>query len=209
MHTVRCNNRLGSFFKFPTCVLQMRQLEESLDRLNGRLQDGSRLKKRGSDVEGQRGPQVSRAAGYARKTRGKEKTRCSSHRAGGSIKRPDTVAPSSTQHCAAAPSEACVDTWADAHSSDDMKHYARPDTRLVRTKGSMQGGHTRADMNLPQWETGPGLLTLQDAHSLWRHIIAAGMMATFGSAAVGSFSGWDAVGTHRRKNKLVGRKPGS
>lgn len=190
-------------------ALQMRQLEESLQRLNGRLQSGRQVWKRSSAVGQARPcrPPIPRTSGYARKTRGKHASRSSPHREGRVFKRPDKARPLSPKEYAAPIREGCVERWeGPVHSVDGyVKQQGSSEARLIRVKGSMQNQHSRADMNMPQWEPAPGLPTPQEAHTLWRHIITAGMMATFGSGAGGSLGGWDAMALPRRKTPVASK----
>jgi hypothetical protein len=191
-------------------LLQMRQLEESLERLNGRLQSGRLSSRKPGYSTGHirpYQPYVSRTAGYAQKTRVKQALRSSPHKEGPPcpLKQPDKMQSAGQQK-----HTTCTgfDRWEDAHSVDYfVKHDVSPDGRLVRTKGGTQSRHSRAGFNVMQCKPAPGLPTPQEAQKLWRHIITAGMMATFGTAAVPDrLGGWDSLALLGRRSN-VGAEP--
>ena len=96
-------------------------------------------------------------------------------------------------------------SWGDATQLECGygKCEASPEARLVRTT-SARSRPTRMDMDVHT----SGLPTSQEAHRLWRHIITAGMVATFGSGAANSLGGWDAMAFPSQKS-LVGSKLGA
>ena len=168
----------------------MRQLEASLERLNGRLLSSRQTMKRNTAV-GQAHPcrpPIPRKPGYARNTRGKHTPKRSPQRQRRNLKRLEKARPMSPPEHA---HMCCMDSWGGATQFECGygKYEVSPDSRLVRTKPSVRSRHGQTEIDVLT----PGLPTSQEAHKLWRHIITAGMMATFGSGAANSLGGWDAM----------------
>ena len=183
----------------------MRQLEDSIEFLNGRLRSSRRLQShvepqgRSHTVDTQRS--VGRTGGTPRKE-------------GYSFPTIQHSRPSRRLQRTAHPQRANVASqdsrgrW--KRGSKTLGGFVKhrdSDSRVGRNGGDVgcRSGCT-LDRAVVQWEPATSLPSPQDAHKLWTSIITAGMVATFGSAEASS-ARWGAIAPAQSKNGL-GRKLG-